>query len=516
MGVPRLNRAAALFAHALALCACGTDESPHVAVTHAALRPTELDARESPPAYDASEVVEHVDSPEGFFRIHFTRVGPNAVSRADLDRSGVPDFVEEVASEYDAVLAFYRDELGFEEPLRDDLVRGDNGGDDRFDVYLLDFPTSADGSFRADEGACLPDQPSRCPGHMLHENDFDGRRYPSTAIGSRILASHELFHAVQSAYAAGAGAVIGEGTATWASEAYDPALADFEAVAPGYFDRPERSLGQEPTGPVDAFSYGSAVFFRFLQERFGQDVVREVWRALAAAPGRPWPAALDALLAERHDSALAEAFAQFAEWNLYTAGRADPAVAYARGADYPEIAEHEAELPFRDEQARVFPLSARYYVAEPEAAGEIRFELVAEPDADLDGLHLIIAREAGGSIEAIARADAADATALSLATTGRRERIHAAVANTKREGESLRPALCFGTPADVASCRAELLGEEPPEGTADAGSPEAEPRSDGGGCATAAPSARTPPLWLIAAALWLAAAARRRTPPAAA
>ena len=241
-----------------------------------------------------------------------------------------PTSSKQVASEYDAVLGFYRDELGFHEPLRDDFVRGDNGGDDRFDVYLLDFPTSADGSFRHD--ACLPDAPSRCAGHMLHENDFNGRSYPSTQLATRILASHELFHAVQAAYTIDAGVVLGEGTATWASEAYDAALPDFEAIAPGYFDRPERSLAQEPTGPVDAFSYGSAIFFRYLEERFDAEVIRELWEALEqgdGGDGATWPAALDALLAERHDSSLAEAFAQFAEWNLYTADRADAAIAYS-------------------------------------------------------------------------------------------------------------------------------------------------------------------------------------------
>src|SRR5690606_35560108 len=97
---------------------------------------------------------------------------------------------------YDEVLAAYVGRLGFRAPLADGSLL-DNGGDARFDVYLLDFGGSADGSFRVD--ACGQDGalPTQCAGFMVQENDFAGYAYPSVRYANRLLAAHELFHAVQ-------------------------------------------------------------------------------------------------------------------------------------------------------------------------------------------------------------------------------------------------------------------------------------------------------------------------------
>src|SRR6185503_18073808 len=105
---------------------------------------------DGPPYYGATDVVESVVSPGGRFRIHFTRAGTHAVPLADADTNGTPDYV---ALQYDMVLARYTT-LGFRAP-RSDMAIADNGGDDLFDVYLLDFTAAtgggADGSFRREQ-----------------------------------------------------------------------------------------------------------------------------------------------------------------------------------------------------------------------------------------------------------------------------------------------------------------------------------------------------------------------------
>jgi MYXO-CTERM domain-containing protein len=440
-----------------------------------------------PPVFAASDTVERLDSPR--FRIHYTRAGSHAVPADDADRDGTPDYVQEVAREYEAVRAFYRDELGFLEALPDDAVPEDNGGDGRFDVYLLDFPTTADGAFRQER--CLTEAASRCTGYMLHENDFARRSYPSRQRATRILASHEYFHAIQNAYDARAGVVLGEGTAVWASEAYDDSLGDLEGFARGYLGRPERSLGQEPSGPVDEFSYGSAIFFQFLSERFDPSLVRELWQGLleAADAGEPpalgssWHPVLDRVLQREHASSLAQAFAEFTRWNLYTGPRADPTRSYRSGAMYPEVSSSVEALPFNDASVRVFPLSARFYRATLERAQALTFALGAG-DTGLAGLELILARESEGRIEEIASGDAAEETTLSLELEAG-DVVHAVVLNTRASGESLRPALCLGDAAAVKRCRGE------PSPTADGGTNEqddaaSERDAPDGGCSAAA------------------------------
>ena len=87
--------------------------------------------------------------------------------------------MEDVAVLYDDVLALYRDELGFRPPLADATV-ADNGGDGRFDVYLVDFgggiATAPSGS---DAGGLDRAAPGQCVGYMVQENDFAGYGYPS-------------------------------------------------------------------------------------------------------------------------------------------------------------------------------------------------------------------------------------------------------------------------------------------------------------------------------------------------
>lgn len=476
MGVPRLSPALALLA-ALALgVGCAPDE---VGAARLAQRPDTPDTDELPPVYGDGDVVETHDSAGGRFRVHFTRDGEHAVPPADDDGDGTPDYVQLVGEEYERVLTFFVDELGHAPPL-DDAAVPDNGGDGRFDVYLLSFPSSADGAFRRDE--CLPDAPTRCPGHMVQENDFAGRGYPSLEVATRILASHELFHAVQAGYPVEPGVVVSEGTAVWASEAYDPSLDDFEGFVGGYLESPERSLDQEPIGPIDPFTYGAALWFRFLEERHDRALVRALWETPPDAPdgGLAWLEALDALLAAR-GSSFAEAFSEFAVWNLQTGPRADPSVSYAEGARYPPVAEREVALPHRDDLVRQFHASTRYFRAAPGGRRAVAIALTSEAPDVLEGLRLVVGVERDGALTV----HRGPAPRLEVAVPPDADAVHAALINPATGGGSRRVGLCLGSPDEVDGCLA-ALDPAPDAGTAraDGGAPDAgaEPPPSAGGC----------------------------------
>lgn len=452
MVLPRLTAGAALACALLVGCAdpdLSVDEaSDPIAGSALALRPDAVDGGLLPPVYEPRIPVRRHDAPEGHFRVHYVEQGVHAVPRADSDGTGVPDYVEQVASEHERVLAFYRDTLGFAAPADDGAVQDGNGGDARFDVYLLDFPTGADGSFRSEQCGDAPTR--RCSGYMLQENDFDGRGYASLTEATRILASHELFHAVQGAYGVAASGVLDEATAVWASERYDPSLDDFEQFVGGYLARPERSLLQEPSGPPDAFSYGSALLFRQLTQRLGDGVVRALWEERArAARDEAWSRALDRVLARDHQTSLAAAFADFARWNLYTGPRADPRVAYTEGARYPNVAEQTVSLPYYDEIVRMLPLSARYFVAS--AGGSVRFAAVAPVGTDAGALRLLLAEEANSKIVQVAEG-AADQPLALPAPPAPGARVHAVLIDTRPEGPTLRASVCLGDDSALAPC----------------------------------------------------------------
>ncbi|MBX3247542.1 MAG: hypothetical protein KF901_10230 [Myxococcales bacterium] len=416
--------------------------------------------------YEAEDIVESHPSPGGAFRVHFTRLGVHAVPARDDDESGVPDHVERVAEIYDEVLAFYR-ELGFRAPLSDASIV-DNGGDDRFDVYLLDFGGSADGAFRTD--ACGVDgaRPTQCVGFMVQENDFVGYGYPTVTYASRLLASHELFHAVQAAYHAGRGSVLGEGTAVWASKVFDATLRDLEHFARGYLDNTDRPIDRPLPGPIDPFSYGTGIFFRFLEERYEPDLIRALWEGTET---EEWMPALDGLLMLDHGTSFGEAFREFAEWNLFTGPRADTTRAYSDGARFPLVKTTAVTLPHRAPALRVFHASAHYFVAPPAGRGPVTAALVG----DAEGLELFLALRRLDEITLVS--PGADA---SMANE-----VIAVVVNPSLAGSARRPDLCFGGLAEVEACVAastvtpdagvELPDAGMPDSSPDTGFPDDEP-----------------------------------------
>ena len=427
--------------------------------------------------YGAAEVVSSFPSPGGQFRIHYTAAGVDAVPAGDADGNGTPDYVEGVAALYDQVLAFYLG-LGFHGPPDDGTVPGNNGGDARFDVYLIDFGGNADGHFQREQ--CQGDV---CEGYMLQENDFVGYPYDATS-GNRILSSHEFFHAVQAGYSANQSTIVSEGTAVWATEAFDATLGDFESLITGYLDRPDRPLDKPLPGAVDPFSYGTAIYWEFLSERFDAGVIRALWEGCVDGAGgvaQPdWFAVLPQILAAR-GTTFAEEFGTFARWNLFTGARADAARGYHAASGYPPVKMQVAgAAPYRDATFRLFYASTQYvhipvegraqmtaFVGGVTPATPVRLSLVARTGARL-GPFVDVPLGAAGAPPAVD-------------TSGADELIVLAV-NTATSGDSEKGTLCAGAPDEVAPClpmpaTADMASTAPALGAVDS--------SGGGGCALA-------------------------------
>lgn len=533
---------AALAALAALVAGCGPQAGPrpfHDSATRDELRPTDTSVTQLY-RYESTDVVEAFDTDAGF-RVHFTRAGKNRVSPADVNDSGVPDFVEAVGSVYGAVAVKYQGELGYRVPLSDGPY-ANNGGDGRFDVYLLDFGLSADGAFRPD--TCLSTNPEQCAGYVVQENDFAGYGYPSATVATRILGSHEYFHAVQDAYDNAQGVVLSEGTAVWATEQFDPTTTDFEDYLGGYLSRTDRSLDSPPPGPVPSFAYGSAVFFRFLSERYGVALVRNLWERLENGQGHPsepanvanpyWMVQLDALLKANHQSSFGKAFVEFSTWNLYLQGYADASKSYANGASYPLPAMTAVTGPYQSFPLRVFYASTQYYRLAAGARTAMTAALVDDPGSaedDTQDLALVLAARQGGKVAEVKTLADVKAGTEVLATTGGTELV-VAVVNQARSGSggvlSRRPGLCIGTEREVALCHAAIdpsfdagvtdagvsdagvpdagVTPEPDAGSPDGGVGPPPPPPGGCGCASAGSLAP-------AAALLLALRCRRRETP---
>lgn len=358
--------------------ACGVSEENGLQTKHgefegaeAALRPTEPDPYIGIGYGDAS--TEFYDSEGGRFRVWWATTGPHTPPLIDVaPANGVPDYVDEVAQTADEVEA-YSQSQGFRTPLDDtSLGDGPDGGDDRVDIYLVDFDRSADGLVA--RNMCVEQGPvATCTAHLLIENDFAGYGYPSVSQAIDVLVSHEYFHVLQLAYTSELPSWVSEGSATWFEEAFHPEQSDFERLANGFFEESSRSLDSNSQGPFDGFNYAAGLFFHFLDLKLdGPQVVVDVLEAMAQ--GKEALEALDEVLKAKHDTSFQEVFIGFAATNAFTGSRA------VQGQGYPAAqAFSKVDVEVFDVgrginwTARVKGVAARYALAQVD--GPVRVTL---------------------------------------------------------------------------------------------------------------------------------------------
>jgi MYXO-CTERM domain-containing protein len=468
---------ARLCSEGLALCgvlmllgACQADAPPRTGDpvgTHVReIRPTD-GAGWNGNGYGAVKV-ESWDTPGGRFRVHYTREGKHAVPTKDDNTNNVPDFVEGFGTTFDAVLDAYV-KAGLREPLSDELLhdRPDYGGDGKFDVYLQDQGKGADGYLVTE--ACKG-VPPRCAGYMVVENDFVGYAYKSPEEGMQILASHEFFHAVQNAYRQGLTQTFSEGTAVWGTELVYPETKDFERFLPYFFKDVRRPLDDVPSSPSDTYSYATCIWPRFISERYGDKALPAVFLELSEQGKAPTALdAVDTVLKRDQQSSLAQAFAEFALWNLLTGDRASAGKGYAEAAGYPQVTlEKETRPhPFRI-VGDIAYLSARYI--ELSAKAGQRLTVTSERAEPKLVMHLVSGDWASPTIVSGKPGE----TSLSIDTVG--GKVVLVLASTARSGgKSLPVSVVVSGKAAPPASDAGVTGDSGQSGGGD----------DGGGCAVA-------------------------------
>lgn len=372
-------------------------------------------------AYEKDAVIKHYDAPGDHFRIYYALTGMSAVDPTDLEPAdGVPDFVNRVGSAAEQTYKSTVMDRGFRPPLDDSLYhdRPDYGGDGRFDIYLRFAGPGSDG-YRVVE-ACTDGSdgsaPDRCAGYFVMNPTFKGSQYKTELDGIQVLTSHELFHAIQDAYNRGQWRTFSEGTAVWnelqvfpRTPEHDGTFRDYLGFVRALFSEPERPLDQSMgTGPGGAYAYATAVWFEYLSERFGPQLVRELWEGSEAKKAGEPPQFLDvtaALLRSRYQTELETAFVEFTRWNLLTAERAadsptdphgDP-TGYRRAAEYPPVRLEPAITQVGQRQkAEVLGLSARYFELAPALAAPQRLRLHVDDPAAVPAVATLYVVPAGG------------------------------------------------------------------------------------------------------------------------
>lgn len=221
---------------------------------------------------------------------HWATSSSDAVSPADSNANGIPDYVESVMTSVDSVRSTYVG-AGYRTPKPD----GTEGGNAQTDIYLADVGDQ--GLY----GYCTSDEPIPNPppawdawAYCVLDNDYSASQFPTNTPleNLQVTAAHEYFHAVQFAYDAFEDAWFMEATATWAEdELYTDVNDNLQYLA----NSPLTYPGQ----PLDTFisgggpQYGEWIFFRFITEGLTDEqgglptAVRDMWIRADGAAGGP-------------------------------------------------------------------------------------------------------------------------------------------------------------------------------------------------------------------------------------
>jgi len=451
-------------------------------------------------AFDDTDVIETYDGPAGLVRVTYSSSGDNVVREGDDDADGVPDFVEEVAATAEDVLEVYA-ATGFRPPIAESEMGLDpetHGGSEAFDFYLVDFAGVGDGQFSTDK--C---RDGVCSGYMVMENDFQGYGYPSISEAVKVLTSHELFHAVQSAYNASEPDWMLEGTAVWGEQLYEPGTSDFLWFCDAYLDDVGRALDRPPAGAGSSFIYGTGLFWAFLAEKYGDEAMVALQEAMVDRDEDAGVDAVEDVIVGEGDT-LEDAWATFVRWNLATGRRAGGMDSYSFAADISGLTAEGEGSAISDEN-RFYPLAATYYRID-HAGGELWFGAQDDPTGLVFSLHPVVDGDSDGPV--------GDAVATWAPTVAGTEDLGSFEAGgywlvgtfpTHAEN-STRIQLCLGAEADMADCAAQdtgETGETGDTGVADTG----EEKPGGCGCATGGGRGG----WLPGALLWALALRRRRS-----
>jgi hypothetical protein len=326
-------------------------------------------------------------TPSGHFKIHYTTVGVDSVYEAhvDNDHNGVPDYVDNCAQILDYVWAKEVDSLGYDSPPSDGFypTGADNGGDGKYDVYLMSMDLAFFGYTQSDSP--LVGSTYKYTSYIVLRNDYSMYKnwYQELYDPLKVTCAHEFFHSIHFGYDATEYESSGsqqkpywmEITAVWMEDQVYDQINDYLHYIPYFYNAPWVSL-KSFKNEYDRHPYGSCVWAFFLQERFKDTgLVKKIWERCAQVPGDNVIEATDEVLMDTaYKSSLEDAFREFTVWNWFIGDRAMPDKFYSEGNSFKDT----SGLPMQVKVSATFssyPIDSSSVFYPPEVLGSnyVRF-----------------------------------------------------------------------------------------------------------------------------------------------
>jgi hypothetical protein len=274
------------------------------------------------------------------FKFHYTTQGPDAVISGDRDPlNGVPDFVDICAESFEKSYRVEVTELGYRAPY-DDFWAKDNGGDERYDVYLFSGPWLG---FTMPEDFVSVQSTSATSSlyFVINSKTYElvgaseGKRYLETTC------CHEFFHSIQFAYNYHSERWFMEASSTWMEHIVYDGSEQGETDGNNYYNSQLTYWFRYPDWSLTRFDgwheYGSVIWDMFLTEKYDVEIIKDIFESMAEGTYRELANFYDAFTSR--GTSLPNAFKEFTVWNYFTNFRYDKRF-YSHGVEYPPVPIH--------------------------------------------------------------------------------------------------------------------------------------------------------------------------------
>ena len=246
-------------------------------------------------------------SPKNRFKVHYDTVGRDAVDLTDLDKNGIPDYIDSVCAAFDFVYEFHIHRLGMHKPKS-------NPNDELFDVFVKELGNQLYPTY----GWAVDNYPYS---YIVIDNNYSpndtaggGRKaFFTTGIdGMKVTTAHEYHHAVQFLYGNTTHSVM-EMSATFMEMLIYPEIEDYLQ----YVNMLMSDLTRFNFGDASALNgYSFCIFFYKLAQKYGEESIKKYWETVeedfsVSVPGYAY-AALEKFFNE-NNSTLAEEWEEFLE-----------------------------------------------------------------------------------------------------------------------------------------------------------------------------------------------------------
>lgn len=302
------------------------------------LRPTDGAAD---PQANGYTVPEAAGSPScsAHFCVHWVETGDDAPDLADANGNGIPDYVETTSTAAETSHFVENEQLKWREPKSDGTEGGSVG---KVDIYLKQLGGTGIYGYAAPDPTQPNDGDNSLFAYLVIDNDFQKSEFPqydSPTTPLEVTLAHEYNHILQFGIDFNQDTWMFESTAVWMEGKVFPAAFDYLQYLPGWVQLTAQPLttfnGTDPNDRNNVKVYGTTVWNKWLDARYGPDVIRQAWDdSLLTKPPSFAIAAYNRSIVESAGKGFASEFDRFAaataEWQASNSG-------FPEGAVYPDV-----------------------------------------------------------------------------------------------------------------------------------------------------------------------------------